>query len=246
MADRYIDQDETKIYGEYAAGKIRKRVVGLVPEFDKALEYVASEIETATNAVEAAVTEARTHDATIRKGTKQRVSALKQAIDVLGRFSKHLDTHPAGTIDRKTYFTVNGTAGAVGRSASRVLLALNHIALKLKAKETPVKSASDWAKECAAAASRLAPLAEHSDDARTDRREATPEIESARAAWLQVYGAAKLTVEAALRLTGRLSLLPKVFFDLTVPGNTKVTAAPEETEEIEDDAAPDGETEDTP
>lgn len=42
----------------------------------------------------------------------------------------------------------------------------------------------------------------------------TPEAQAARAEWLKVYGAAKLVVEAALRLHDKLALLPEVFDDL--------------------------------
>ena len=31
MADKFIDQDETQIYGSYAAKRIRTRLVGLIP-----------------------------------------------------------------------------------------------------------------------------------------------------------------------------------------------------------------------
>ena len=225
MADRYIDHDETEIYGAYAADKIRDRVKGLITEYDTALEYVATELTDATKAVQTAVADARAADAKIRTGSHARGSVLKRATALLGRFSRHLDTHAPGIIDRKTFFVADGTAGGVGKSVPRVLHALQHIAKHLKVQGSPVKSAADWAKECADIAGELAPIAEHGDNARTDRTAATPEIETARQAWLQTYGAAKLTVEAVLRLSGKLHLMPMVFFDLAVPSNTKVTAA---------------------
>jgi hypothetical protein len=226
MPDRYIDHDETEIYGAYAADKIRSRVKGVIVEFDDALEYVAAEISEATQAVQGAVADARAADAEIRKGSKARGSVLKQAMSLLGRFSKHLDTHAPGTIDRKTFFVADGTAGGVGKGVPRVLRALQHIGKQLKAEGSPVKNAAEWAKECADLAAKLAPIAEHGDNARTDRSSVTPEIETARQAWLQTYGAAKLTVEAVLRLSGKLHLMPLVFFDLAVPSNAKVTSAP--------------------
>lgn len=93
------------------------------------------------------------------------------------------------------------------------------------------------AKEHADLAAKLAPIAEHGDNARADRSSTTVEIETARQAWLQVYGSAKLLVESALRLSGKLHLMPKVFFDLAMPSNMKVTAPPpDEAEEPEADA----------
>jgi hypothetical protein len=237
MPDRYIDQDETEIYGTYAANKIRSRLKGLIPEFDAALEYVAADIADATNAVQEAVADARTTDAEIRKGSQSRGSILKQGLSLLGRFSKHLDTHAPGAIDRKTFFVADGTAGGVGKSAPRVLRALQHIGKQLKAEGSPVRDAAAWAEDCKTIAAKLAPVAEHGDNARTDRSSVTVEIETSRQAWLQTYGAAKLLVEAVLRLSGKLHLMPAIFFDLAMPSNAKVTSAPSgEAEEPEADA----------
>jgi len=53
-------------------------------------------------------------------------------------------------------------------------------------------------------------------------------IETARTEWCQAYSAAKGTVEAVLRFNGRRDLMPRVFHDLAVPSNAKVTAPPVE------------------
>lgn len=226
VTDRYIDQDETQIYGTYSSRKIRTRVVGLIPAYDKALEYVADELDAATLAVSAAVEAAREADAAVRGGTDVRRSALKNAVGLLGRFSKHLDSHAPGKVDRKTYFVTDGTAGGVGRSVPRVIAALQHISKKLKAKSSPVTNSAEWAKELAGAAAALAPVAEHSDDARTDRSQITPDVEAARQAWLTAYSASKLLVESVFRMVGKVDQMPKVFFDLALPANTKVTEPP--------------------
>ncbi|MBI4613140.1 MAG: hypothetical protein HY720_05970 [Planctomycetes bacterium] len=229
MTDRYIDQEETHIYGPYAVKKIASVVKGLVPECDGALEHMAANVEKATTAVKGALKLARTAGAGVRKGAKERKPALAGAIDVLGRFSSHLDGHKKGAVDRKTYFTKDGTAAGVGRATADVLLALGHIHGELTKDGSPVKNSTDWAADFGAAIGALTPVADHADAARTDRRESTPEIEAARAAWLLVYGAAKLVVEAVLRLTGKLQLMSEVFHDLAVAGNAKVTAPPPET-----------------
>jgi hypothetical protein len=228
MADRYIDQDETKIYGDYAARKIRGSVVGILPEFDAGLEYLADEIEQATGAVFAAVTAAREADTEIRKHARGKTPAVEQARAVLRRFGSHLDTHPSGTVDRRMFFTADGTVGGVGRSVPRLLLSLGHIERTLGngKKKHNVKDAAAWAKEIGDSAANLAPVVEHADNAKTDRSHATPAVEQARQAWLQTYVAAKCGVECVLRLTGKLDLLPNVFFDLAVPAGAKVTEPP--------------------
>lgn len=215
MADRYIDYDETQIYGPEAGRQIRKRVVKLLPKFDAALGYVADELDDATAQVGKLLGSTRGHDAERRAGSRQKAPLLEEALVVLGRFSKHVEAHKSG-VDRKRFFP-EGSKTAVGRSAPRVLLALTHIAELLGQKDSPVREAKEWHKEISAAAAALAPVVAHSDSARAARRDITPALLQAREAWLQVYAAAKGTVEAVLRLTGKLHLMPVVFSDLAVP-----------------------------
>ncbi len=229
MTDRYIDADETLIYGSYAAKKIRSVVRGLVPEFDKGLDYAAEEIEHATSAMSTAIASARTADGELRKGFTARGPALGAAIDVLGRFSRHLEAHKSGEVDRKLFFTADGTAGGVGRSATRVLLVLTHISGELKKKTCTVRDKETWKDEITAAIAHLSPAIEHADSARTERRAATPEVEAARQAWLHTYRAARSSVEGVLRFAGKLDLLSTVFYDLAVPATAKVTAPPVDT-----------------
>jgi hypothetical protein len=242
MADRFIDQDETQIYGPYAARRIRTRVVGLVSAFDTALHYLADQIETATAAVKSAVDEARTQDAMLRKGVQQKTPLLKQAIALLGRFSKHLDGHPPGAIDRKVFFTTDGTASGVGRGAAAVLLAITHIARKLEDPGSGVGDRDRWLGDFTTMMTSLGPVVEHAFDVRTDRRDRTPTVEAARQAWMQHYLAARECVTSVLRLTGRLDRLPTIFHDLAVPANARVVEIPDDG----DDEGDEGDEEDTP
>ena len=226
MTDRYIDQDETKYYGPYTAREIRKQVKGLIPAVDAGLEELAVRIETATAAVESAVGQARGADAGKRKGSRDKKPVLGKAKDVIRRFSKHLDTHAKGTVDRKVFFVRDGTVEGAGGAATDVLLALGHVTGELGKPGTPVKNAADWKAEMEVVIAELAPAIEHSTDAGTDRSDATPAVEAARAAWLNTYIAAKAVVEGVLRLVGRLGALRNVFYDMQVPAGAKITAPP--------------------
>lgn len=227
MTDKYIDLDETQIYGPYAAKAIRTQALGLVGEFDAGLEKLAEELEHATRAIADSIEASRDASAAVRAVAKDKGPALKRAVGLLGRFSTHLDTHEKGSVDRKRFFPEDGTAGGVGKSAPRVVLGLGRIVTQLAKADCPVKAREDYLREFRAAAKGLAPQLEHSNNAKTERAAATPELDQARQAWLQVYAAAKCGVECVLRLTGNLHRMPTVFYDLTVPGNAKVTAAPE-------------------
>lgn len=228
MADRHIDQDETQIYGAHASTKIRSLVVGLVPVFDPALQHLATEIDNATVAVATAVSSARGTDTALRKGIKGKSTALASAIGVLGRFSKHLDTHKAATVDRKAFFPADGTAKGAGSTPPRVLLALTHLRGEIQKKSNALSDRDRWLEEVTTAIAELSPVVTDAESARTERRLLTPEIESARQAWLQVYRASRCAVECVLRLTGKVEMLSIVFHDLAVPASTKVTEAPAE------------------
>lgn len=230
MADRYIDQDEVSIYGSYSSKQIRARVVGLLPVFDPALNHIADQIDANTAAVEGAVAIARDTDAQTRKGSHQKSPLLADAFDLIGRFSKHLDSHKANTIDRKLFFTKDGTIAGIGRGANDVFLAVNWITSKLAEPDNAVNSRAEWHQEFLNMGVLLGPALAFSSDARTDRRSQTPEIRAAREAFLNVYQAAKAQVECVLRLTGKLHLMSSIFYDLAVPGQSKTTAAPAEDE----------------
>ena len=151
---------------------------------------------------------------------------MASAIAVLGRFSKHLDTHKADTLDRKAFFTADGTATGVGKVPSRVVLALTHLSTEIKKKSHPLSDRAHWLEEVTTALAALSPVVADAESARTDRRLLTPEVESARQAWLLVYKASRCAVECVLRLTGKLDQLSIVFHDLAVPAAAKVTEAP--------------------
>ena len=227
MSDRYIDHEETLIYGPYAALKIKSVAIGLLPAFDVALGYLAKELTTATDGMERALQSARRTDSIRRIGVKDKRPALEQALDVIKRFSRHLAAHKAGVVDKKRFFP-GGSLTEIGTSPPRVLLALSHLGTELADRDSGVTDAKTWHKEISEAAAELSPVIAHADSARTTRRGQTTELEQARTAWLQVYIAARCAVESVLRLSGKLHLLSTVFYDLAVPSDTKVTAPPPE------------------
>ena len=226
MADKFIDLDETQFYGAHAARTMRSHVAGLVPEFKKGIEKLADEVEHATAEVKAALDASRRAGAEVRRQSQAKGPVLGEALQLLGRFSRHLDAQPRGSVDRRSFFPEDGTAAGVGRSAPRVLLALGRIQTQLKASGCELRDRDEWRKEVGELAQTLAPLVEHSHSARTERAAITPELEAQRQAWLQTYLAAKCGVECVLRLSGAMHLLSAVFHDLAVPGSAKITEPP--------------------
>lgn len=224
MPDRFIDQDETQIYGPYAANAIRTRLLGKIAAFDAALTFIADQIDTSTSTVKLTIDAARAKDAERREGTKTKSSLLKEARRLLGRFSTHLAAHD--DIDRKSFFTRDGTAGGVGTAAQDVLLAITHIATRLSDPKAGVRDRAHWHNQFDDVMKALAPAVQFAHDAHADRLSITPEVEAARQAWLNAYISAKCLVEAVLRQLGRLEQLSVIFYDLRVQAGAKVTEIP--------------------
>ena len=230
MADKFIDKDEVSIYGAHASKRIRGKVIGLIAAYDAALTYVADHLDASTQVVEAAVASARKKDAESRKGSMDKAPVLAQAVELLVRFSNHLDSHKSGAVDRKSFFMMDGTVRGIGKSAHNILLAVNRIAGELNDASCSVQDRVDWHKEFSDMALSLGSVVAFSNDIRTDRRELTPEVRAARDAWLNMYQAAKALVESVLRLTGRMNMMATIFHDLAVPSHTQLTVAPKEDE----------------
>lgn len=228
MADRYIDCDETQIYGERAAQMMEQRIAPLASaEFKPAVAKMGSELKHATETVGRVVAAARKSGGGARLNAQAKQTLLAAALNLLGRFSTHLDTHRSGTLDRRAFFPEDGTARGVGRSATRVALAMARIGSLLESPDCPVIARETWLAEFSATEQAFEPAIESANSAATDRAAATPQVEAARAAWMSVYGCSKLLVECVLRQSGDLHLMPLVFHDLAVPANAKVTESPE-------------------
>lgn len=224
MTDRYIDQDETQIYGPHSVGKLRSVVRGLIPELDSAVEFVAVHLEEATAGVGTAIHSARELDADQRGSVQGKAPVLESARGFLGRFSSHLDAQPQP--DRRRYFTADGTVAGVTRTGPKVALAVQNIATQLGKAEPGVTEAATWKAEAEALAGALSGVLSHASSARTARRSVTPAVEVARAAWLVAYAAAKKMSLVVLELSGHADLQSEVFYDLQVAGSTKTTAIP--------------------
>lgn len=217
MQDRYIDLEELMIYGPEAVRGIRAQALGRIAAFDPALTYTADALERATQEVAAALDAARGIDARMRQDVRQKRPALAAGRRLLARFSQHLSSHEAGTVDRRQFFVVDGRARSVGRSAAKVMQALEHVAGELGKEGTGVRDAARWRREMTEAASALKSPLEGTEDARADRALQTRVLAERRAAWLEVYLAAQSLVESVLRLASRLGLLGLIFPDKAVP-----------------------------
>lgn len=212
MADLFIDYDETRIYGDYAVEQIAHLALGRVREFDAALQHVSLALRVATDAVAAHLYAARAQDPAYHAQVARREAPVAEARDVLSRFSKHLESHRAGTVSYGAFF-VEPSATLSRRGPQRLLAALDHVLGSLDEHRAEVRDIEFWREQILAARAGLETVALDDRELRA-RAVSGPGLVAARAHWLNVYAAAKSLVRATLTLSGSSIALDEVFDDL--------------------------------
>jgi len=242
MADTYIDDDETRLYGDYAIEQMGLQVVGRLREFDPALQYAMSALRAATDAVAGHLYVARSADPALHRAIAQREHAIAEARQCLQRFSRHLESHRPGTVPYGAFF-VEPCDTLSRRGPWRLLAALDHVLGSLAELGGPVRDASHWQSELAHARELLTATIAADRSLRTQTVR-SPALELARAQWLTRYAAAKHLVAATLALSGSSLSLDEVFDDLA--DEHRAEGIVEDVEAPAADAAPKAEALDVP
>ncbi len=213
MSDHYIDQYETLSYGPFAVGQIQELVVGTDKHFDSLLKYLADQLTAKTKAMRTAIDKAGGVEKVTYLDAKG--SPVEGARDVLRRGIAYASSHKNGDA-MVAQILGHLTPSAIGRARPIKLAGMLESASKtFKGHEASLGSeGKTWIRDLDTAHEALASLNHDVKNAREERKSLTPELKAAHAGWLTSYGAAKLVVEAVLRLHGKESLLPSVFDDL--------------------------------
>jgi hypothetical protein len=214
MADTYIDQFETIAYGKFATSQIKSRAMGLEPEYDSALKHVSGKLKKATTAVAAALEKAGAMSVVTYKPKAGSVDPVAAARDVLRRLAKYAESRPEGRAVVKDILGGETLTTAMRRRPSKLVGALDTALAAVAKHKQKLPEHQAWASELTAAHKTLDALDKTVKKTRTERREMTPEVATARAEWLKIYGAAKLLVESVLRLHDKTALMPEIFDDL--------------------------------
>ncbi len=212
MADTYIDYDETKIYGDYAIDQITQHVVGRLREFDPALHFAATALRAATDVVAGHLHAARSGSSALHAAVSAREAPLAEARDVLARFSKHLESHRAGSVPYGQFF-VEPPHTLGKRGPARVIAALDHVIGALDEHQAVVREPAWWRRELSTAREALEPALAEDRKVRA-QNVSSPTLVAAREHWLAVYEAAKHLVAATLALSGSNLPLDEIFDDL--------------------------------
>ncbi|MBL8601004.1 MAG: hypothetical protein JNK72_03675 [Myxococcales bacterium] len=212
MADRYIDDDETRLYGDYALEQIALHLVGRVREFDPALQFATAALGSATELVAAHLYAARSADPALHAALSRRERVIADARSALLRFGHHLEAHRPGAVPYGAFF-VEASNTLARRGPWRLVAALDHVLGSLDEFEGLVREAGYWRDELNTVQQRLREVI--ADDravrANTVRSEA---LSLARRQWLVRYESAKHLVAALLGFSGSALGLDEIFDDL--------------------------------
>jgi hypothetical protein len=226
MTDHYIDKTECRWYGYFAAKRIRSLAKGLVTPCDGALEFIATEIDHATDNMQAVIGASEDAGLDASKTVAVKSPLLEHARETISQFSSHLNSQGKGEIQRKAFFKPDGKLSSMSRSAPATVFAIAQIVAELKKPGCPVNDAAAWQKKFEDHLLVLGPAVDHSHDAKGEHTKSSVEVEASRQAWLMVYKSGKLIVDGVLRLAGKRALLKEIFYDMAVAGNTQLTHDP--------------------
>lgn len=216
MSDATIYQRDIEAFGRFTAARIRELVVPLDADFKPSLRAMAARLEAATEAVLEATRKAdaaRAAPATPGRARRRKVDPVAVGRDVMRRLVQHAGARPGGAALTRDLLRQN-TLATVLRRPAELVATMTHALEVLEQQRRRLPDHEAWTAEIERARDAIAPLAKTVRARRLERRTPTPEMQAARAAWLEVYGAAKLLVQCVLRLHGKLSLMPEIFGDL--------------------------------
>jgi hypothetical protein len=226
-ADPYIDAHETQAYGPFTIAQVESLVVPIDPAFKKSLTHVTTLLAAATSAVAAALEAAGELDVvTYKNASSDPVAAAR---DVLKRAVRYAESRPGGERIADEMLQGETISTALRRRPTKLVGLLGHAVATFDRHAKQLPEHKSWAEELGSAKEALDTLDKSVRASRTERRAMTPEIAAARSEWLRVYGAAKLVVEAVLRLHEKTARMSEVFDDLAEVHRVKG---------VRDDAAP--------
>lgn len=153
-------------------------------------------------------------EVTTFKQAESRGDPLAQGHAVFRRLIKYVESRPDGDAIASKLLGGDNLTTVLRRRPQKLVAAMTHALGEVPKHKKSLPEHDAWIAEVGAARDAIDALDKSVRKSRVERRAMTPEVQAARAEWLKVYGAAKLVVEAALRLHDELKLLPEVFDDL--------------------------------
>lgn len=229
MADDYIDNQETQIYGPRCVAAVERALGGPLAEqpaeLKRFLAWSAQQLDAATRGVADAL-----HGALATGGAQQdqaasTAAARESARRAIRGLYKHLDAcAETGTWDGDPARYLPGGLRGVPLGGHALLAQLDAVRAILQA-DPSVPSQREILRRLDAAHRELSAQVTEGDARNADARDGLSEQSAVKLEWLRVYRATALAIESALAFAGRPELLPQL-----VPHLPVATAAPLPTE----------------
>ena len=224
MADEYIDQFETRVYGSYCREQMADVCLGRIPALDATVQFAIAE----QGRVDAEMTSVLARQPVAPPALTE-AEAVAVARDAITRFGSYIGSLKGRPLDQKRFF--RGVAPSVVARLRLTKLSgmVKHLAGELVAAGDATRDAS-WIAELNEAQAQLSALERAHRSAKVERVDLSPEVAAARDRWLVVYSANKSLIRGFLGHLGKPELLPLIFDDLAevqrAPGVTPDKAPP--------------------
>ena len=207
MADPYIDQYETQIYGKYACEQMEKVCLGRVKELDGTVKFAIAQ-QAQANADMKAVLDRQPKPVNVEDAA----ATLEEARDTVVRFSSYLNSLKGYPVNPKLFFRNEAPSELARKRLVKLAAAVEHIAAEIP-KHEAIKDPA-WLKDFKAISKKLEALKGSQQDSKLEKADLGPEVAAQRERWLAVYNANKLLIRGLLAHAGKPELLPLVFDDL--------------------------------
>jgi hypothetical protein len=207
MADPYIDQLETQIYGKYSREQMEKVCLGRIKELDSAVKFAIA-AQAQADADMKAVLDKQPKPAS----TEDAAATLEEARDTVVRFGSYLNSLKGYPVAPKVFFRNENPSEVARKRLVKLAAAIEHIVDEIP-KHDAIKDPT-WLKDFRSIHKKLHALKGAQQDSKLVKADLGPEVAAQREAWLAVYNANKLLIRGVLAHAKKPELLPLIFDDL--------------------------------
>jgi 2-succinyl-5-enolpyruvyl-6-hydroxy-3-cyclohexene-1-carboxylate synthase len=207
MADPYIDQFETLLYGKFAREQMEKVCLGRIKELDSAVKFAVAQ-QSQADADMKAVLDKQPQPASSEDAS----TTLEEARDTVVRFGSYLNSLKGYPVSPKVFFRNENPSDVARKRLVKLTAAIEHIVNEIP-KHDAIKDPA-WLKDFKSVQKKLAALQSAQQSSKLEKADLGPEVAAQREKWLAVYGANKLLIRGVLAHAGKPELLSLVFDDL--------------------------------
>lgn len=220
--DRYIDNDETQVYGPKLSANIRLKFTEPGP-IQSLMLHCCAQIDQNTESMRVAMAGQRRAGSKRRALAEEKLPVVIRARAELKTLTFALATHKSDAThpwDGDPSLFVPGGMGGIGKGAGAMHVALG-VAKGEFEKDSAAPDREVWIERLETQLERLAPLVSQTEGVTKAHHRALSEQSAEKRAWLRVYRGACLSLEGVLTLLGRESEYTAMVPHLNVRGASK-------------------------